>query len=325
MKAPVGTHTVPEAHHKSRLDLFLSDILEISRSQVHKLLKAEQVYINNALPKKAGQMVHTGDSVEIKPEETEVLDAVTNQPSTQTLPDIDVVCESDDFLVVNKPAGLLVHPTEADEPVTLAAWLVQHYPDIVGVGESRVRPGIVHRLDKNASGLLVVARTQAMFDHLKQQFKNRTVQKQYTVLVYGHIAKHHSTIDFVIDRGAEGKMVARPKTNMLKLKNVPKEQGGKDALTEFWVKREFVRFSLLNVRIHTGRMHQIRVHMLAYGNPVVGDTLYENKNKIKKTEKALGRLFLHASTLAFTNLQGVEQSFSIDLPNTLTQYLEELT
>jgi len=324
MELPTSTHTVPETYHKSRLDLFLSETLDTSRSKVHKLLKNGQVYVNDIPAKKAGQTVHTGHTVEIR--EKKVENKSTNQQIDKPTPtNVEVVHESDTFLIVNKPAGLLVHPTEAEEPVTLASWLLKRYPDVEGVGESVVRPGIVHRLDKCASGLLVVARTQEMFEHLKGQFKNRTVEKEYTVLVYGTIAKDHSIIDFDIDRGVDGRMVARPKTDMLKLKNVNKDLGGKEAKTEFWTEREFVRFSLLKVRIHTGRMHQIRVHMLAYGHPVVGDTLYENKRLIKKSDTALGRLFLHASTLSFTDLQDIEQSFSIDLPETLQNHLQELT
>ena len=239
---------------------------------------------------------------------------------------VEVVAETGDYIIINKPAGLLVHPTEAHEKETLVSWLVARYPEIKNVGDNPTqRPGIVHRLDREASGLLVVARTQEMFSILKEQFQNRTIEKIYTVLVYDKFDQPHGIIDFEIDRGKDGRMVSRPKIDKLKLKNVPKIQEGKESLTEYWVEKEFVRFSLLKVKIHTGRMHQIRVHMFACGHPVVGDTLYENKKFIKKKDHSWNRLFLHATSLCFSDLHGVKKCFNTELPQDLQNYVSTLT
>jgi len=237
---------------------------------------------------------------------------------------INIIAETKDYLVVNKPAGVLVHPTQAQEPETLVSWLLEKYPDIAEVGEAKERPGIVHRLDKDASGLLVIARTQEMFEHLKKQFQEREVEKEYAVLVYGNLESDDGKIDFAMDRGKEGRMVARPKTDVLKLKNVEKIQPGREALTEFWVEKRFIRFSWLRVKIQTGRTHQIRVHMLAYNHPVVGDKLYNNRKLIKKSDQELKRLFLHAQKLCFTDLSGKKQCFESELPKELKDYLDKL-
>ncbi len=231
---------------------------------------------------------------------------------------------------------MLVHPTQANEKGTLADWLVKKYPEIKNVGDSHspctpslaegenLRPGIVHRLDKDASGLLVVARNQQMFEHLKRQFQDRAVEKQYLVLVYGKIPSNEGIIDFEIDRGQEGKMVARPKLDKLKIKNVGKEQPGREAITEFWVEKRFSRFTLVSVKIHTGRTHQIRVHFFAYGHPVVGDRLYFNKKLFKKSDKKIERLFLHAEKLCFNDLDGEKKCFESALPEDLQLFLKNL-
>lgn len=308
-------YVVPQEKEGTRLDIFLTQEIGESRSQVQKMVSQKRILINGELPKKAGHKLSSGDKIE-------VLEKESHGPVE--LPEITVISETGHYVIVEKPAGLLVHPTEAKEPVTLAACLLKQFPEIAGVGESEVRPGIVHRLDREASGLLVIAKTQEMFDHLKQQFKDRTVDKEYYVLVYGTFDTDHDTIDFVIDRGNDGRMVARPKTDLLKLKNATKTIQGKDAITEYWVKQAFVRFSFLRIKIHTGRMHQIRVHMFATGHPVVGDTLYENKKLIKKGDSDIGRLFLHAYKLGFTDLSGEEKNFQIGLPDNLQNHLDLL-
>jgi RluA family pseudouridine synthase len=199
--------------------------------------------------------------------------------------------------------------------------LVKLYPQIKTVGDAESRAGIVHRLDREASGLLVVAKTSAMFAALKKQFQNRTVEKEYTVLVHGVIETDHGEINFVLDRGSEGRMASRPKVDLLTLHGVRNEQPGKDSLTEFWVEKRFVRYTLLRVKIHTGRMHQIRAHMLAYGHPVVGDMLYFNKKLNRRRDLALGRLWLHATRLCFVDLAGKKVCYDDPLPKELQDFL----
>jgi 23S rRNA pseudouridine1911/1915/1917 synthase len=308
-----------------RLDVFLSENLSISRSQVLKMVKRGLVLINGEKPKKAGELLKDGFSIIVKEEEKTAEEEIKEEKAEDLGFKIKIIKEESDYLVIEKPAGMLVHPTEADESNTLSGFLQEKYPEIKKVGDApKQRPGIVHRLDKEASGLLVVARNQKMFKHLKKQFQDRTIEKEYSVLVYGSIAKEHNVIDFDIDRGVGGKMVARPKIDLLKLKNVGKDQDGRESLTEFWVEEELVRFSLLRVKIHTGRTHQIRVHMFAFGHPVAGDTLYDNKKLIKKNDRELGRLFLHAKKLCFEELKGKKVCFESELPEELREYLDRL-
>ena len=164
---------------KTRLDVFLSEEMDSTRSQIKKMIDRGQVSVNGELPKKSGDNIKAGDIVVVDTEKK--VENVPSMAQEKSLADFDVqiIKETKDYIVVNKPAGLLIHPTEADEPVSLAAWMLEKYPEIKNVGDSKVRPGIVHRLDKEASGLLVVARKQKMFDHLKKQCQQQKVLKLY--------------------------------------------------------------------------------------------------------------------------------------------------
>ncbi|HRH23889.1 MAG TPA: RluA family pseudouridine synthase, partial [Candidatus Magasanikbacteria bacterium] len=316
---------VPEQTTKQRIDAFLAENGFGTRTLIQRSIERGLVTVNGIVCSKSSYRVQEGEKIQmLELPEVEKSAEVVIEESEELFKKVLLIHEDKDYLVVMKPAGLIVHPTEAKEKVTLAAWVVSHYPDVATVGDSPIRPGIVHRLDKEASGLLVVARTQKMFEHLKDQFKNRTVDKNYTVLVYGSPAGDHGTINFIIDRGKDGKMIARPNTQMT-LRNVTQDRSGKEALTEFDVLKRFARYTLLSVRLHTGRMHQIRVHMYAFNHPVVGDMLYYQKAYFKKNDPLLGRLFLHASKLSFTTLENKKVSYEAPLPEELTTYLEALT
>lgn len=325
-----------------RLDLFLSEMLGETRSQTQKYIEDDRVQINGKLPKKAGDRVKEGDRVEIKAAQSSGKSSVLNLQSSAKQEDkklkiedfeIEVIAETRDYIVINKPSGLLVHPTMAKEKNTLVSWLVKKYPNIKKVGDDpTVRPGIVHRLDKEASGLMVVARTQKMFDHLKEQFKNRTIQKEYFALAHGKIVKDWDEITFPIARSETfDRMAARP---LLASKNVGSRQWSdeenepsdeisptKEARTEFLIEKRFVNCTLLRVILHTGRMHQIRVHMLAYNHPLVGDPLYFQKKRKKNLDEKCGRLFLHSVSLAFTDLDGDRRLFESTLPQKLQSFL----
>lgn len=314
--------TVPEGASK-RLDVFLVDALELSRAKVQEFIHAGQVTLNEKLPKKPGDQIKSGDKVVV--DQTPV---VREKPQTEEEVAMQeeprILLETKDYLVLHKPAGLLVHPTKKQEKQTLVAWLLHQYPTLKKVGDSSDRPGIVHRLDKDASGVMVVAKTQKMFKHLKEQFQNRAVEKYYTVLVHEDVEKDHGMIDFAIDRGPDGRMVARPKTEKQAVRTALLMQPGKEALTEFWVQKRFTRFTLLKVRIHTGRTHQIRVHFYAYNRPLVGDVLYYNQKLNRKRDKELGRLFLHATELIFKDLAGEAIDVVDELPEELATFLEQL-
>lgn len=311
---------VDEESKTKRLDIFLSEKLGISRSQAEKMIKRGGVLINKRAATKAGAKLTSAYDITFQ-EIEEIKNEVQIEKEKNF--EVKIIKEEKDYLVVEKPAGLLVHQTDALEKVTMAGILLEKYPDLKGVGEGKVRPGIVHRLDKEASGLLVVARNQKMYEHLKKQFQNREVEKIYKVLVYGIIDTDHDIIDFEIDRGRDGRMVSRPVLKKLTLRTVRDVQEGKQAKTEFWVEKKFGRFSFLKAKIYSGRTHQIRVHLFAYNHPVVGDTIYFQKSLIKKQDE-LGRIFLHSAKLGFKDLKGEEVVFESELPKELQDFLNKL-
>jgi 23S rRNA pseudouridine1911/1915/1917 synthase len=231
----------------------------------------------------------------------------------------EIVFSNKEFIVVNKPAGLIVHGAPHIKAPTLADWLVKKYPGLKKVGEDKTRPGIMHRLDKDVSGLLVIARTNEAFANLKKQFQKREVEKIYTALVYGEVSKEEDKINFSLKRASGGfRQAAVPlgydfKENFLELR---------EAFTEFKVLKRLPNETLLEVKIKSGRKHQIRVHFFAYGHPLVGDNLYSTKKTRAQNRKInLGRIFLVASKLSFTDLAGKKQSFSVDLPKDLADFL----
>jgi len=225
--------------------------------------------------------------------------------------EIKIIYEDSDFLVIEKPAGLEIYSEIKKEEPTLVDWLVEKYPAIKKVGPDPARPGIVHRLDKNASGLIVAAKIQAAFEHLIKQFKERQIKKEYAALVHGAVSKDEGTVEFPLTRAKSGRFAALPVGS----------GKGRTAVTEYEVIKRFKNFTLLKVRIKTGRTHQIRVHLHALGHSVVGDKLYKQK-KIKKI--LLDRLFLHASVLGFSNLEGEWMEFQSDLPDELKNFLKKL-
>ncbi|OGH62317.1 MAG: hypothetical protein A2848_03505 [Candidatus Magasanikbacteria bacterium RIFCSPHIGHO2_01_FULL_50_8] len=228
----------------------------------------------------------------------------------------ELIDRADDFIVINKPAGLLVHPADSSpDEWTLVDWLKEKFPEVADVGDDpTVRPGIVHRLDRDASGLLVVALTQPSFEHLKNQFQSREIEKEYLVLVHGRVERDFGEITLPISRAAHGGRMAAHAIGTA---------DANEAHTEFSVERRFTNATLLRVRIHTGRTHQIRVHLFSMQHPVVGDELYTAK-KIGKAFPVAPRLFLHAARLAFTDTQGVRRDYAAPLPPVLSEYLLQL-
>ena len=229
------------------------------------------------------------------------------------------IFSNSEFIIINKPAGLLVHGADHINEPTLADQLLEEFPKIAKVGDDPIRPGIIHRLDKLASGIMVIARTQDSFDHLKEHFKTRKVKKYYTALVHGQIDKDEDEITFPIKRSSKGnKMAAIPTTDKGEINQI-----GRLAKTQFWVEKNYINYTLLRVRTKTGRTHQIRCHLSAYGHPLVGDDLYATKKtKVKNAKLNLGRIFLVADQLEFTDLTGKKQKFTIELPSVLQNLLK---
>ncbi|MFA6651008.1 MAG: RNA pseudouridine synthase [Candidatus Paceibacterota bacterium] len=229
-----------------------------------------------------------------------------------------LIYESPDFLVLNKPAGLLMHKVkikggELRQEDTLADWVVKKYPEVKEVGDDpESRPGIVHRLDKDTSGVIVVARNQNYFEYLKSLFQNKNIIKKYTALVYGEIKD---------DKGEIAKPIG------IKSGTVKRTVYGgkmiKEAITEYKVIKKYEGYTLVEAHPRTGRTHQIRVHLAAIGHPIVGDNLYGGK-KEKKSDIVAGRQFLHAGILEFEANPGELVSFSVPLPDDLADVLGKL-
>lgn len=289
----------------SRLDTVLPALLGMSRSQVQKAIKEGLVQVDGktATP-------HTNVTQDNVVTFDPVLTAPPSGPQGD-LPSFDVLYEDTDVVVVNKPAGVLSHPAPKTNEHTLVDALKAKYPAIAGIGDTKERAGLVHRLDREASGVLIAAKTQAAFDHLKTQFAHRLTKKTYTVLVLGKVRDEAGTINFPIARSVtSSRMAARPSS-----------QEGREAVTHYHIVERFPHCTLLDVQIETGRTHQIRAHFFALQHPVAGDTLYTQKG-IKQFD--LGRLFLHARELTVTLPSGEEKTFVAPLPPELQTVLGEL-
>lgn len=294
---------IPQTARGMRLDRHLTKTHpEHSRAYWQKAITAGRVLLNGkkVTPHRA---LRGGEVLSIA--EEPVVKKASAAP-----PPLTIIAETNDYLVIDKPAGLLVHPaTKYTEP-TLVDALLRHDPVIKTIGENPNRPGIVHRLDRGASGVMVIAKTQAMFEHLKAQWRTRAVHKEYYALVHGKLSKPIGSISFSIARSRRGgRMAARPSS-----------QDGRAAQTNFEALKEFPTATLVKVTPETGRTHQIRAHFHALGHPLVGDPLYRTKMQRKKdreTKKSSGgtpRLMLHATKLTFTDLHGNPQTFSSPLP-----------
>ena len=291
---------------RERLDKFLvKELADLSRSQIQKLIKSDLVLVNGHKTP-VHHFLKKGDKILIH-EKT-----ATENPKKEPGPESTVIAETGDYLVINKPAGLIVHPAAGIKEKTLVDWLLKKYPKIKTVGDNPDRPGLVHRLDKDVSGLLIIAKNQAMFEHLKKQFQNHLVKKEYLALANGSMKADEGMIDLPIKRSRRsGKMAAQPKG-----------AAGKNAVTEFSVIKKFKNYTYLKVNLKTGRTHQIRTHFKAYGHPLVGDRLYQNK-KIKDKFN-LNRIFLHAAGLSFDDLANNRQEYQSRLPKELKNILIDL-
>ena len=274
-----------------RLDHFLTEELdERTRSSLQKLIKDGRVLVNGK-PATVHRFLKEGDEVvwdgkEKTPTKRKELQKVvaTELPAFEDI----VIEETPDWIVLDKPAGLLVHPDSKTEEGTLVDVLIAHDPKIGKIGEDPQRPGIMHRLDREVSGLMVVARTQDAFDDLKNQFATHSVRKTYLAMCHGSLPAEEGDIKFRIARSStQPRMAARPSG----------EEEGKAAWTHYRVKERFKGATLVELEILSGRTHQIRAHMQAMQCPIMGDDLYA----IKRTERKVSapRLMLQSISLAF--------------------------
>ncbi|MEW5900790.1 MAG: RluA family pseudouridine synthase, partial [Acidobacteriota bacterium] len=262
-----------------RLDVFLSSHLpEISRSQAHKLIEEQKVRLNGTWTKSSHRL-RDGDIIEV-----EVSEKTRSYLVPENIP-LDIIFADEDIIVLNKPAGLVVHPGAGVAQGTLVNALLFHFPGIEAVGHPE-RPGIVHRLDKETSGVMVVARSPKAYAELKRQFKSREVEKVYLGLVWGRISEPEGRIDWALGRHPRHRQKISVRTKRPKA-----------ALTLYSVKKILQEFTLLEIKPVTGRTHQIRVHFAASGHPVVGDTRYGGKDKAGR----FARLYLHAWHIVFAH------------------------
>jgi 23S rRNA pseudouridine1911/1915/1917 synthase len=297
---------VTEAEQGSRLDLFLAlREADLSRSQIKKAIEEGRVAVNCACRMRPGARLKTGDVVcliRTPPEEYHLI--------PEDIP-LQVLYEDKSIIVLVKPAGMVVHPAAGNYRGTLVHALQHHCKDLSGIG-GVLRPGIVHRLDKDTSGLMVVAKSDQAHESLTGQFKGRVVTKKYKALVYGNIRGEEGVINLPIGRHPSDRK-----------KMSTRSRRGKEAVTRWKVAERFGALTLLDVEIDTGRTHQIRVHLNAIGYPVVGDTVYGNSRRIhavgdsdiRARLERVTRQILHAATIGFHHpVTGEFMTFSSPLP-----------
>ncbi|WP_246005683.1 RluA family pseudouridine synthase [Companilactobacillus insicii] len=285
---------------KTRLDSFVNDSLDdLTRSQIQKFIKDGNILVNGEPATKTGMKLTSGDKINITIPEEEPIEAIP-----QDIP-IDIVYEDSDVIVVNKPQGMVVHPAAGHRDGTLVNAILYHSKIN---DDDMIRPGIVHRIDKDTSGLLMIAKNNLAKQSLMQQLKAKTNLREYLAIVHGNFKEVNGKINAPLGRS----------------KNDRKKQAvvddGRHAVTHFTVLEQFENYSLLKLKLETGRTHQIRVHMQYIGHPVAGDPLYAPKNTLEGNGQ-----FLHAKTLGFEHPRTHKwMEFSVEPPKIFQKTLEKL-
>jgi len=293
-----GTMIVEEKDQGQRVDQYLSEVLDISRSKVQTLIKEEKILVNGESVK-PNYSVKKDDNIEVNDD----LDfTITVEP--EDIP-LDVVYEDDDLLVINKKSGVVVHPAAGHYSGTLVNALLYRFNLS---SKDPIRPGIVHRLDKDTSGLMLVAKNDKTHEALSDMIKDRLVERHYLALVDGVIKHETGTIDAPIGRDSNNRQ-----------KQAVTEVNSKDAITHFKVLERFDKNTLLDCKLETGRTHQIRVHMNYIGFPIVNDPLYNNRK-----HNDFGQM-LHSKSIKFTHPRTKEELyFEVEAPEEFQNKLEEL-
>ena len=314
MSDELSTITATAEDAGTRLDAFLASRIEgWSRSRLQRLIEDESILVN-AKPAKASHKVREGDEIDID---------LTEAPAARFEPEdipLDIVYEDEYLAVINKPAGMVVHPGAGISSGTLANAVAHHFELVTSHSSPVTRLGIVHRLDKDTSGLIVVAKDEQTHEALAEQFRDRTVEKSYVALVHGSTRENKGTID---------RPLARDRWHRTKMTVAA---NGRHALSLWKVRQRFDKFTLLDVDIKTGRTHQIRVHLASINHPVVGDATYNegrdntiNDSDTKRAVESMNRFFLHAQRLAFTHPKTNERiTLFCELPHELTDLLKHL-
>jgi len=291
-----------QKNNAQRLDKFLVTCLpEFSRSRLQQLIKQEHILVDGKPARKSGQMLEKGMVLTVNipsPQPSEL------QP--ENIP-LEIIFENDDLIVVNKPAGMVVHPAAGHSSGTLVHAALAHAPEMKGIGGVQ-RPGIVHRLDKDTSGVILLAKNDHAHHFLQDQFRDRRVKKIYIALVDGHPPTSKGRVDAAIGRD----------TTQRKRMTVTPDHKGRKAISDYRTLESFLKHTLLEVHPITGRTHQIRVHMAFLGCPIVGDTIYGRH----KPTLRINRHFLHAQRITITIPGETEpRMFEAALPDELQKML----
>jgi 23S rRNA pseudouridine1911/1915/1917 synthase len=294
-------HTILDHESSERIDKVISNLnSEWSRTQAQQWIKAGHVLVNDQ-PIKTNYKCSLNDVIEITIPDPEILDVIPEEM------DLDIYYEDADCLVVNKPKGMVVHPAAGHVTGTLVNGLMAHCKDLSGIN-GILRPGIVHRIDKDTSGLLMVAKNDKAHEHLVNQLVEKTVTRKYKALVHGNIGHDYGTIDAPIGRDPKDRQ------SMTVVEN------GKHAVTHFHVLERFKEYTFVECRLETGRTHQIRVHMKYIGFPLVGDPKYGPRKTLEINGQAL-----HAAILGFIHpTTGEYLEFEAPLPDEYEQLLVKL-
>ena len=287
-----------------RLDRYLAErVAKQSRSHLQRLIERGMVEVDGREQRGASYRLRKGQSVAVR-----LPEPVAPRLAAEQLP-LDVLYEDDDLLVVNKPQGMVVHPAPGHPTGTLVAAVLGHVGSLSGIG-GVMRPGIVHRIDKDTSGVLVIAKNDLAHADLARQLKEHSMDRVYEAIVHGVPGAERGTVDAPIGRDPRDR---------LRMAVVP-ERFGRSAVTHFFVRERFLSYSLVELRLETGRTHQIRVHMASIGHPVAGDPVYARRNPLGLSGQAL-----HAGSLGFTHPRtGRRMMFSAPRPAAMEAVLRRL-
>ena len=293
---------IVENEESKRIDAYISENTEYSRTAVQRLIEENKITVNGK-KEKASYKVQNGDKIEIEEEPAKEIEL-----KAQDIP-VEILYEDDDIIVVNKPKGMVVHPANGNPDGTLVNAVMAICKDsLSGIG-GEIRPGIVHRLDKNTSGAIIIAKNDKAHINLSEQLKNHEIKKTYIALVRGVVKENNATINMPIGRSKKYR------------KKMDVDKNGKEAITHFKVLKRYKDCTLLEINIETGRTHQIRVHLSHIGYPIIGDEVYSNgKNKWNIKGQCL-----HAKSLDFKHpITGKNMHIEAPIPEYFENIIKEL-
>jgi 23S rRNA pseudouridine1911/1915/1917 synthase len=283
--------------NNGRLDKLIAESSSLSREKISKLIIDKKCIVNGIVASKKSQIINADSKIILK---------LPSTKSNESKISLDYVFVDEDIIIINKPKNIIAHGLNNDHFGTINGIIIHDYPEIINVGDTE-RPGIVHRLDKGTSGLMIISRNQKSYEKLKDMILNREIVRNYTALIHGIPKRKEAIINAPIGRD--------PK-NPLKRKVL---SGGKESKTLFKTIRSYAEYTLVDIKLYTGRTHQIRVHFEELGHPIVGDKVYSNRIS------SLDRPFLHSSYLEFLHpIKKSKVKFSSKLPKDLLDYLDQI-